>query len=44
MPSHSIRQYYLQNIARMLIFPDNLTVHGFGGGTQKKKATWKTWV
>jgi len=26
----------------MFIFPVNLTVHGFGGGTQKKEATWKT--
>lgn len=36
MPSHSIRQYYSQNIARMFIFLVNLTVCGFGGGTQKK--------
>jgi len=36
IPSHSIRQYYSQNIARMFIFLVNLTVHGFGGGTQMK--------
>jgi hypothetical protein len=34
MPSHSIRQYYSQNTARMFIFPVNLIVQGFGGGTQ----------
>jgi hypothetical protein len=44
VPSYSIRQYYSQNIARMFIFPVNLTVLGFGRGTQKKEATWKTWV
>lgn len=38
-PSHSIRQYYWQNIARMFIFPVNLTRHGFfcGGGPKRKR-------
>jgi hypothetical protein len=30
MPSHSIKQYYSQNIARMFIFPVNLTAYSFG--------------
>jgi len=37
MLSHSTRQYYSQNIARMFIFPVNLTVHSFGGGTQNRR-------
>jgi len=43
MPSHSIGQYYSQNISRMFIFPVNLTVHGFGGGDPKERGNLEDW-